>query len=335
MTRERDPSASLAETVESFEMEARPVVGVSECLLGARLRFDGGHKQSAFLMHELAKHVDYRPVCPEFEIGLGVPRESIRLQGPVASPRLVGNRSGRDLTEVMTDFAKRRVERFEAEALAGFVFKKGSPSCGMSRVRVYNSKGIPVRRGVGLFAAELMARMPRLPVEEEGRLNDPRLRENFLERVFAYQRLRKFFQKRWTVGQLCAFHAREKYLLMARSPKAYRSLGQLVAKAQGSPRKDLAKAYKDLFMDAMAELGNTGRHVNVLHHMLGYFSGELAQIERQEFLNLFDEFRRGLVPLLVPITMIRHAVRRFQVQYLAQQSYLQPCPKDLKTRISV
>jgi len=204
-------------------------IGVSSCLLGERVRFDGGHKRSDFLVETLGHFVEFVPVCPEMEIGLGVPRETLRLVRDGIDPRairLVANKRGLDHTDKMIAFAERRPAALAREELSGYVLKKDSPSCGMERVRVYGPSGMPTRDGTGLFTAALLQRYPSLPVEEEGRLSDPHLRENFVERVFAYRRLRSFFSGRWTLGGLVRFHTVHKLVLMAHSPKAYSELGR-------------------------------------------------------------------------------------------------------------
>jgi uncharacterized protein YbgA (DUF1722 family)/uncharacterized protein YbbK (DUF523 family) len=311
----------------------RPLrVGVSSCLLGEQVRFDGQHKRDDFLADRLARFVEFVPVCPEVELGLGVPRETIRLEGRGGATRLVAPRSGRDLTAAMREYAERRVAALAREDLDGYVLKKDSPSCGMERVKRWNEKGMAPKDGVGAFAAVLLERLPLLPVEEEGRLRDDRLRENFVERLFAHRRSKDLFAGRWTLGQLVAFHAREKLLLLAHEPAAYARLGRLVATAKGRPRADVAREYGEGFLAALARLPTRGRHANVLQHVAGYFKEALPPAERQEIAATVEDFRRGLLPLVVPITLLRHHVRRLQLEYLAAQSYLEPHPKELMLR---
>ncbi len=315
---------------DRVESEIR--IGVSSCLLGENVRFDGGHKRDPFLVGSFGRFVTWVPVCPEVEIGLGTPRESIRLERREGEIRLVGPKSGRDLTQVMRAYAERRVRALENAKLCGYVLKKDSPSCGMERVRVYDDKGVPARTGRGLFAEVLLQRLPNLPIEEEGRLSDARLRENFVERVFAYKRLSELFAGRWSVGDLVAFHTAEKLLVMAHSPEAYRRLGRRVAAAKGTPRTALREGYSDELMEALKVLATPRKHANVMQHMLGHFSETLAPAERQELLGLIGDHRHGLVPLVVPLTLIRHYVRRFDVAYLRGQAYLDPHPKELMLR---
>src|SRR5271156_4246331 len=316
--------------------DERPIrIGVSSCLLGEEVRFDGGHKRNDFLTDTLGSFVEFVPVCPELEIGLGVPRESIRLVRDTTDAgliRLVGNKTGFDHTDKMNAYAERRTAALGREELCGYVLKKDSPSCGMERVRVYDSTGMPARNGVGLYAAALLRRFPGLPVEEEGRLNDPHLRENFVERVFAYRRLRSFFSVRWTLGGLGQFHTVHKLVLMAHSPKAYSELGRFVANAKQVPRDKIREDYELAFMDALKKLATTARHANVLQHMLGYLRDHLDATARAELVALIDDYRQGLVPLVGPVTLFRHYVREFDVTYLQGQVYLEPHPKELMLR---
>jgi uncharacterized protein YbgA (DUF1722 family)/uncharacterized protein YbbK (DUF523 family) len=309
-------------------------IGVSSCLLGAKVRFDGGHKRSDFLVDKLGSFVEFVPVCPEVEIGLGVPRETLRLvrDGTAHAIRLVANQTAIDHTKAMNSYAERRVMALGREGLSGYILKKDSPSCGMERVRVYGSSGMPTRDGLGLFAAALMRRYPNWPVEEEGRLNDPHLRENFVERVFAYRRLRSFFSSRWTLGGLVRFHTTHKLTLMAHSPKAYRELGRFIADAKRMARDNVPERYESAFMEALKKLATTARHANVLQHMLGYLRPHLDQDSREELVTLIEDYRRGLVPLIVPIALFRHYVRKFDVAYLRGQVYLEPHPKELMLR---
>jgi len=307
-------------------------VGVSSCLLGQEVRYNGGHKRDAFLVETFGRYVEWVPVCPEIEVGMGTPREPVRLLRDGDAIRMVGTASHTDHTATMRSFARRRTAQLGADALCGYVLKKDSPSCGMERVRVYGTGGVPSRSGRGLFAAALMQRYPNLPVEEEGRLCDPRLRENFVERVFAYRRLRKLFGGRWVIGDLVAFHTAHKLQLLAHSPRGYQELGRLVAGAKMLARGELRERYEAQFMAALRSLATPRRHVNVLQHMIGYFRPQLDDASRRELVALVEDYRSGLVPLIVPITLIHHYVRRFGVSYLDGQTYLAPHPKELMLR---
>jgi uncharacterized protein YbgA (DUF1722 family)/uncharacterized protein YbbK (DUF523 family) len=309
----------------------RPRLGISACLLGQQVRYDGGHKHDPFLTKTFGRFVDWVPVCPELEVGMGVPRESVRLVGAVHAPRMISERSGKDWTEAMNSFAAKRIEDLTALNLSGYVFKKDSPSCGVERVKVYDSKSQPARRGRGLFAAALVKKLPLLPVEEEGRLNDPVLRENFIERVFAYHRWRAAADAK-SRTRLVAFHTRHKYLLLAHSEPHYRRLGRIVAGMKGKPPGELYDDYGRGFMEALAVHASAKKHANVLDHMMGYFSAQLSAGERRELVELIADYRRQLIPLIVPVTLIRHYVKKFNVEYLDGQVYLAPSPKELMLR---
>ena len=310
----------------------KPRLGVSACLLGKNVRYDGGHKRDPFCVDVLGDFVEWVPVCPEVEVGMPVPRPTIRLVGKAAAPRLVAERTGQDWTAPMQAWAEARVEALAAEDLSGFVLKKDSPSCGMTRVRVHRPKGGPPSRdGAGAFARVLLARLPLLPVEEEGRLHDPLLRESFIERIFAFARWKALLEGGLTRGRLVEFHTAHKLALMAHSPDGYRKLGPLVAGAKGKPLAEVAEAYGALFMRSLAAPATRGRHQNVLQHMAGYFK-RLEGPERKELEEVVRDYGRGHVPLVVPLTLFRSAVRRHGVEYLAGQTYLDPDPKELMLR---
>jgi uncharacterized protein YbgA (DUF1722 family)/uncharacterized protein YbbK (DUF523 family) len=311
-------------------------LGISACLLGQQVRYDGQHKRNAFLSDVLGPFVEWVPVCPELEVGMGVPREPVRLMGASGQPRMVAERSGADWTDRMLALTEQRVAALAEAELDGFATKKDSPSCGMERVRVWSGRGGPPRRdGRGLFAQVLMERMPLLPVEEEGRLEDPALRESFIERIFAYARWKAACAAGLTRGSLVAFHTAHKLTLLAHSPAAYRRLGQVVANpGKSSPRK-LAEAYGAAFMEALRIPATRGRHTNVLQHMAGYFRRTLDAGDRKELEEVIADYQRGLVPLAVPLTLLRHHVRRQETQYLAGQVYLDPDPKELMLRSHV
>lgn len=307
-------------------------VGVSSCLLGRAVRYDGGHKRDDFLMDVLAPFVEWVPVCPEVEIGLGTPRPTLRLEGDPSSPRLVMPSTGADHTDTMRRYAEKKVAALARADLCGYVLKRSSPSCGMERVKVYAPNGQAAKKGTGIFAAVLKERLPALPVEEEGHLTDPVLRENFIERLFAARRLKDFFAGRWTPGGLVAFHTAHKFQLRAHSAAAYQRLGRLVASAGSLERRALRDEYERQFMDAMAIPATGKKHADVLMHMAGHFKKRLDAASRRELLEVIDEYRRGRLPLVVPITLIRHHVRSLGVPYLADQVYLEPHPRELMLR---
>jgi len=307
-------------------------IGISSCLLGEQVRFDGGHKRDQFLVDVLGKHVDWVRVCPEVEVGMGTPRETLRLVRAEGDVRMITTRSSVDHTDSMRAWARRRVDALAREDLDGYVLKKDSPSCGMERVKVYGGSGMATRDGRGLFAEVLLDTLPLLPVEEEGRLTDPTLRENFIERVFAYRRLKALFSGRWTHGALVAFHTAHKMALLAHSTTAYQELGRLVARGAKAPRAGLRTEYEALFMGTLSIPATTRRHTNVLMHMSGHLKTHLDSASKQELAACIDEYRRGLVPLVVPITLLRHYVRRHTIDYLAGQTYLEPHPRELMLR---
>lgn len=308
-------------------------LGISACLLGEKVRFDGGHKQDLFLIDTLGRYVEWVPICPEVEIGLGTPRESLRLVGSPESPRLVSPKSGSDHTRAMQTWARARLEALAAQELHGYVLKKDSPSCGLFRVRVYGEKGMPARTGQGIFARELVKRLPLLPVEEEGRLHDMRLRENFIEQIFAYYRWTRLLDEDPTPRGLVRFHTAHKLIVLAHSPRHYQEMGRLVARAGSRSWEGLAETYGGLLMEALRVVGTPRKHANVLTHLMGYLRKGLGSADKAELLGLIEDYRRGLVPLVVPITLMQHHFRRHPVHdWVHQQAYLNPYPKELLLR---
>jgi uncharacterized protein YbgA (DUF1722 family)/uncharacterized protein YbbK (DUF523 family) len=309
-------------------------LGVSSCLLGKEVRFDGGHKRSRFVTDLLGRFVEWVPVCPEIEVGMGIPRPALRLvgEGDGDDVRMVEIKSGHDHTVAMEKFSARRVRALRDLDLCGYILKKDSPSCGMTRVKVYGDKGMATRQGRGLYASALMEAYPNLPVEDEGRLNDAKLRENFIERVFAYQRLSQLFRGRWTRGQMVTFHTAHKLQVMAHSTVAYRELGRLVAEMKQMPRAEFREGYERGFMAALTKVASRGRNANVLQHAAGHLKTELDSPSRTELAQLIHDYRQGLVPLVVPVTLIGHHVRRHQIDYLRGQVYLEPHPRELMLR---
>jgi uncharacterized protein YbgA (DUF1722 family)/uncharacterized protein YbbK (DUF523 family) len=307
-------------------------VGISSCLLGNEVRYDGGHKRDRYLTDTLGQFFEWVPVCPEVEMGLGTPRETLRLVGQADAPRLVFAKTAEDITAGMQAWSQSRMDKLERLDLSGYILKSDSPSCGMERVRVYGPNGQPNRTGTGIFARALMQRLPLLPVEEEGRLHDLGLRENFVERVFCYRRWRGLLAGGLTRGKLVAFHAAHKLLLMAHSPKHLESLGRLVAEAKGVTGSTLEARYGEAFMGALRTKATTKKHVNVLQHILGYFKRDVDSEDKAEALAVIQDYARGLVPLVVPLTLLKHHLQRHPVPYLQDQVYLSPHPKELMLR---
>jgi uncharacterized protein YbgA (DUF1722 family)/uncharacterized protein YbbK (DUF523 family) len=307
-------------------------LGISACLLGENVRYDGGHKLDRFLTDTLGQYVEYVPICPEVECGLGVPRESMHLEGDPDSPRLITSRTNRDMTERMVSWAKRRVVEIEEEDLCGFIFKSDSPSSGMERVKVYNEKGMQVKKGIGMFARIFMEHFPLLPVEDEGRLHDSELRENFIERIFALKRWREVLTKKESRGNVVDFHTKHKLLILSHSPRHYRMMGIFVARAKDFPLKELYWQYQTLLMESLKLKATPKKNANVLQHMMGYFKEQLSSDEKQELLEVIDHYRKEYIPFIVPMTLINHYVRKHDQPYLKQQVYLNPHPLELQLR---
>jgi uncharacterized protein YbgA (DUF1722 family)/uncharacterized protein YbbK (DUF523 family) len=313
-------------------MEKNFRIGISSCLLGNEVRWNSGHKHDKYLTRTLGNFVEYVPVCPEVEAGFGVPRESFRLVGDPNSPRLITFKSKTDHTDRMLTWAKKRVRELEKENLCGFIFKSDSPSSGMIRVKVYNEKGMPHKVGIGMFARAFMEHYPLVPVEDDGRLNDPSIRENFILQIFTMKRWRDNLARKRGIGSLVDFHTRNKLLILSHSQKQYRLMGKLVADGKKLQIKELYHQYQLLLMEALKLKTTIRKNTNVLQHLMGYFKKQLSADEKQELLEVFDQYRSEYVPLIVPITLINHYVRKYDQPYLKQQTYLHPHPLELKLR---
>ena len=311
---------------------AKPTVGISACLLGHNVRYDGGHKADPFIINSLGEHLEFMPLCPETGIGLGIPRPTIRLSGDTEQPRLVGVAdSGWDLTEKMQAYALDQTRQLHD--LCGYILKKNSPSCGMERVKVYAEQGThAARKGTGIFARVLMHELPRLPVEEEGRLNDPVLRENFINRIYVYQRWQVLQRGGITAAGLIDFHTAHKYLVMAHSQAAYQRLGRLVSNLAGNDIAPIADAYIGELMQTLKRRVNRSRHVNVLQHIMGYLKKRISRDDKEELVASIEAYRRKETPLVVPITLFKHYFRLHPDDYMSRQVYLQPHPEKLGLR---
>ena len=306
-------------------------IGVSACLLGEEVRYNGGHKRDAFLTDVLGKYVEWVPVCPEVEIGLGTPRPAMRLVRIGEDTRMITPETGADHTEAMRVYSDRRVRELAGERLAGYILKKDSPSCGMERVKLYPERGgAPFKEARGLFAETLLRLWPDLPVEEEGRLNDPLLRENFVTRVFVRDRWMQAEDEGWTRASLMRFHERHKFLLMARNQAGMRRLGRLLGE---SGKKDdiheLSRAYLAGMTDVLRRPATRRGHTNVLFHLAGFVTDRIDDGDRRELTDSIERYHAGQLPLIVPVTLIRHHVRRLEVEYLRDQVYLEPHPQEL------
>lgn len=307
-------------------------MGISTCLLGELVRYDGGHKHDRYITDTLGRFFEFVPVCPEVECGMPVPREPIHLEGDPTSPSLITNHTRIDLTDQMLTWTARRLQEVEHEELGGYIFKSKSPSCGMERVKNYNEKGMPSNVGRGIFAGLFLQRFPLIPAEEEGRLHDPELRENFFERVFALKRWRDLIANKSKYRDLIAFHAAHKLQLMAHSPKLLREMGKLVADAHAKNFDAILTTYQSLFMNALKQKATVKKQVNVLQHMMGYFKKQLSTDEKQELLEVIGRYTNGHVPILVPLTLIEHYVRKYDEPYLKQQWFISPHPIELALR---
>jgi len=276
--------------------------------------------------------VEYVSVCPEVECGLPIPREAMHLEGNPDFPRLLTTHTKQDMTDRLVRWTWKRVKELEKEDLYGFIFKSNSPSSGMERVRVYNEKGMPVKKGVGMFARIFMEHYPLLPVEDEGRLHDPKLRENFIERIFTLKRWREGLVKKESRGNLVDFHTQYKLLILSHSPKHYQIMGKIVAQAKNIPLKNLYQQYQTILMEALKSKTTPKKNTNVLMHMMGYFREQLSYDEKKELLEVIENYRQEVIPLIVPITLVNHYVRKYNQPYLKQQVYLNPHPLELQLR---
>jgi uncharacterized protein YbgA (DUF1722 family)/uncharacterized protein YbbK (DUF523 family) len=313
-------------------MAEKITLGISSCLLGQEVRYDGGHKLDRYLRDTLGQFVEYVPVCPEVECGLPIPREAMRLIGDPDAPRLITNKTKIDHTDKMKGWGVKRLAELDTLDLCGYIFKSRSPSSGMARVKVYDEQGMPSRYGSGIWAKMFMDRFPFLPVEDEGRLHDPKLREMFIERIFMYKRWRDSFADEQTMGGLVEFHTRNKMLVLSHSQDIYRQMGKLVGDGKKMDKGKLFDEYFGLLAKAMGLKTTIKKNRNVLQHMIGYFKKDLTSDEKQEFDQILDQYGQGQLPLIVPVTLINHYVRKFKQPYLGQQYYLNPHPQELSLR---
>jgi len=319
----------------SSESPRKPKIAISACLMGDEVRYNGGHKESRLCTRSLSAYFEFIPVCPEVAIGLGIPREPIRLVGDPQHPSAIGSINPQlDVTQPLADYGQRMAA--ELTDLCGYIFMHKSPSCGLERVKVYHANGSPQDSGGrGIYAAAFCARHPDLPVEEDGRLNDPVLRENFLTRVFAYAAWQDLLCQGLSRHGLTNFHARYKYLLMAHNPLQYKALGKLLGSMGQSDPTELGPRYFSQLMAALKQCATRGTHSNVLQHLSGYFKQSLSVEDKQEVQHVIGQYRRGVVPLVVPLTLLKHHLRHHPDPYIAQQVYLQPHPENLSLRNAI
>ncbi|MBT8145775.1 MAG: DUF523 and DUF1722 domain-containing protein [Gammaproteobacteria bacterium] len=305
-------------------------VGISSCLLGENVRFDGGHKQHSYVQQTLGEYFEFKPFCPEVAIGLGIPRKPIRLIRRSGSEeiRCVSTvDASQDFTDELADIARQQ-KHWQAD-LCGYILKRASPSCGMERVKVYSEHGMPFNDGAGIYAATMMQNFPEMPCEEEGRLGDSRLRENFIQRVYVMWRWKQLIESGPTVGKLVDFHARHKLIIMSHDQQEYRSLGKLVAGIRKENLPEMLPVYLGDLMAALKKIATVGNHVNVLQHIQGYLKQNLDREDKQELVQCIEEYRGGIVPLIVPITLLNHHFRRHHNEYIERSWYMKPYPAEL------
>jgi len=308
-------------------------IGVSSCLIGEKVRWNGDHKQNHFVRDILENYFQYVSVCPEMEVGMGVPRETVALYGDLNKSRMISKKSQTDWTKPMESYIKDRVSSLTHDNLCGYIFKSKSPSCGLGRIPVYAEFGSnKVRHGAGMFAKAFTNKFPLIPTEDEGRLNDPMIRENFIVKVFSFSRLKDLFQIKFSIGELVRFHTQQKFLLLAHSRKHYDELGQLVAKPKSLTRQALKEKYGNIFMEALTFKATPKKNTDVLLHMMGFLKKILSKGEKEDILATIQDYRKGLLPLIVPVTLIRHQVKKHEIEYLKDQAYLNPHPKELMLR---
>jgi len=310
----------------------RPRLGISSCLLGEPVRYDGSHKRDRWISATLANYVDFVPLCPEMAIGLGAPRPPIRIFGDLGNERVIGADDPKlDVTEALETHA--RIMAGKLPDISGYIFKHGSPSCGMAKVRRYPTNHAPPNRDAqGRYAGVLMEALPLLPTEEEGRLNDPALRDNFIERVFTYQRWQQLIRGGITPRGLVDFHTQHKYLIMAHGVAPYRVLGRLVSQAGATPLTETATSYITRLMPALKKPASRKGHANVLEHLQGFLKKNINRADKQEMAELIQRYRRGQVPLVVPLTLLKHHLRKHPHDWVANQVYLEPHPSEMMLR---
>lgn len=307
-------------------------IGISSCLLGEKVRYDGGHKLDLYIKETLGQYFEWVSVCPEVEYGLSVPREAMHLVGDPDSPRLVTIHTGVDHTEGVLKWAREKLKKLEKVDICGFIFKSRSPSSGIRGVKVYTISGKLSRTGTGIFGGAFMRHFPIIPIIDDGRLHDPRLRENFIERVFVYKRCKQILKKSSSIRDLITFHTDHKLLILSHSPRHLSSLGKLIASAKKYMKENLSSEYIKILTEGLQLLATVKKNTNVLLHVAGYFKKQLSPEDKQELHEVIEYYHKGYVPFIVPIILIKHYLRKFDEPYLKRQYYLNPHPLELMLR---
>ncbi|MCH2392301.1 MAG: DUF523 and DUF1722 domain-containing protein [Nitrospinales bacterium] len=314
-------------------MKEKIKIGMSSCLLGEEVRWDGDHKHDQYVRDVLGSYFDYVSICPEVDVGMGVPRETVALYGTLENPKMITKRSKTDWTKKMNHYTKDRIHELTKENLCGYVFKSKSPSCGIGKVPIYSEFGSSrMRHGSGMFASSFVKVFPLVPVEDEGRLHDPVIRENFIVRIFCFHRLQLLVRKSFSIGSLVRFHTRHKFLILSHSRKKYDDMGELVANAKKIKTAELKTRYSKLFMAALTYKSTPKKNTDVLLHMVGFLKKILTREGKKDILSVIEDYRNELLPLVVPVTLIYHQVKKHNIEYLLDQVYLNPHPKELMLR---
>lgn len=308
-------------------------VGISQCLLGAKVRYDGGHKQNKFCKNQLSSIFEFEPICPEVGIGMPIPRKTLRLIGDPSSPKAVLSENNNvDVTVQLTDYAEKKQQVLSQ--LSGYIFCKASPSCGVERVKVYNSKNQAEKKGTGIFAAKIQSMFPLLPVEEDGRLNDPLLKDSFIKRVYLYNEWKALQKSGVTTHNLLKFHARHKMTLLAHCQKTYRKLGPILASVTPNTLENISETYIKELMSAFKHPATRSNNTNVLMHLQGFLKHHLSPGDKSELTQCIIDYRKGIQPILAPITLLKHHFKHFPVKYVSKLSYFEPYPKELAIRVT-
>jgi uncharacterized protein YbgA (DUF1722 family)/uncharacterized protein YbbK (DUF523 family) len=305
-------------------------VGVSACVAGEKVRYDGSDARDPYLSDTLAKYVEFVPLCPEVACGMGIPREKVRQVDCGGEIRLIGYESGEDWTERMNVWADKVLSGLQEEGLCGFVFRSTSPSCALMHGKLYSTTGLAPKRMAGFFARKLMDRFPMLPTEADDRLHSPMLRENFIRRVFVLKRWNEMLAKGRQIGHLVDFHTRHKMLIRAHDLRGYRELGHLLGRCSMCTMDDTFETYGSVLFRSLELKATPKKNADVLMHALGFFKQELDGHDRQELLDMISAYKEGRIPLLMPVTLLNHYAHKYGKAYLTQQFFLNPDPAELK-----